>query len=85
MAKRVCIVGSGNWACAIAKIVGSNTKRLPRFEDEVRKTLLQHTSPPAAAAVGAFAAAERPPPKHAFLDSAKSTASAPREGGLEVP
>jgi hypothetical protein len=36
MAKRVSIVGSGNWACAIAKIVGNNCKRLPQFHDEVR-------------------------------------------------
>jgi glycerol-3-phosphate dehydrogenase (NAD+) len=34
--KRVAIVGSGNWACAIAKIVGTNCKRLDMFEDEVR-------------------------------------------------
>lgn len=34
--KRVSIVGSGNWACAIAKIVGVNCKRDNEFEDEVR-------------------------------------------------
>ena len=34
--KRVAIVGSGNWACAIAKIVGNNCKRGEEFEDEVR-------------------------------------------------
>jgi glycerol-3-phosphate dehydrogenase (NAD+) len=34
--KRVAIVGSGNWACAIAKIVGANCKRDEEFEDEVR-------------------------------------------------
>lgn len=33
--KRVCIVGSGNWGSAIAKIVGANCARLPTFEDEV--------------------------------------------------
>jgi glycerol-3-phosphate dehydrogenase (NAD+) len=34
--KRVAIIGSGNWACAIAKIVGNNCKRDDEFEDEVR-------------------------------------------------
>lgn len=34
--KRVAIVGSGNWACAIAKIVGVNCQRYDEFEDEVR-------------------------------------------------
>uniref|UniRef100_A0A182JXS0 Glycerol-3-phosphate dehydrogenase NAD-dependent N-terminal domain-containing protein n=1 Tax=Anopheles christyi TaxID=43041 RepID=A0A182JXS0_9DIPT len=32
---RVCIVGSGNWGSAIAKIVGANAKRLATFEDRV--------------------------------------------------
>uniref|UniRef100_A0A1Y9H2M9 Glycerol-3-phosphate dehydrogenase [NAD(+)] n=1 Tax=Anopheles dirus TaxID=7168 RepID=A0A1Y9H2M9_9DIPT len=32
---RVCIVGSGNWGSAIAKIVGVNAKRLDTFEDRV--------------------------------------------------
>ncbi|KAG6441520.1 hypothetical protein O3G_MSEX001846 [Manduca sexta] len=32
---RVCIVGSGNWGSAIAKIVGRNAARLPNFEDKV--------------------------------------------------
>ncbi|CAH2071194.1 unnamed protein product, partial [Iphiclides podalirius] len=32
---RVCIVGSGNWGSAIAKIVGKNAARLPNFEDRV--------------------------------------------------
>lgn len=31
----VCIVGSGNWGSAIAKIVGANAARLPEFEDTV--------------------------------------------------
>nr|WIM01449.1 glycerol-3-phosphate dehydrogenase [Limnephilus lunatus] len=31
----VCIVGSGNWGSAIAKIVGFNAARLPNFEDRV--------------------------------------------------
>ncbi|KAJ8260392.1 hypothetical protein GJAV_G00181570 [Gymnothorax javanicus] len=30
--KKVCIIGSGNWGSAIAKIVGSNTATNPRFE-----------------------------------------------------
>ncbi|XP_020710418.2 glycerol-3-phosphate dehydrogenase [NAD(+)], cytoplasmic [Athalia rosae] len=33
--KRVCIVGSGNWGSAIAKIVGKNAKELPQFDDRV--------------------------------------------------
>lgn len=32
---KVCIVGSGNWGSAIAKIVGANAKRLPQFDDRV--------------------------------------------------
>ncbi|XP_019411970.1 PREDICTED: glycerol-3-phosphate dehydrogenase [NAD(+)], cytoplasmic [Crocodylus porosus] len=34
--KKVCIVGSGNWGSAIAKIVGGNAARLQRFEPAVR-------------------------------------------------
>eukprot|EP00287_Rhodomonas_sp_CCMP768_P008642 CAMPEP_0196736308 /NCGR_PEP_ID=MMETSP1091-20130531/14416_1 /TAXON_ID=302021 /ORGANISM="Rhodomonas sp., Strain CCMP768" /LENGTH=201 /DNA_ID=CAMNT_0042080019 /DNA_START=14 /DNA_END=616 /DNA_ORIENTATION=- len=34
--KRVAIIGSGNWGCAIAKIVGANCKRHPEFEDTVK-------------------------------------------------
>ncbi|XP_044734107.1 glycerol-3-phosphate dehydrogenase [NAD(+)], cytoplasmic isoform X2 [Chrysoperla carnea] len=33
--KSVCIIGSGNWGSAIAKIVGVNCKRLDYFEDRV--------------------------------------------------
>ncbi|MCL4141273.1 UNVERIFIED_CONTAM: hypothetical protein GTU68_056022, partial [Idotea baltica] len=33
--KRVCIIGSGNWGSAIAKIVGSNTPKFDHFENEV--------------------------------------------------
>ena len=29
---KVCIVGSGNWGCAIATLVGRNCERLPFFE-----------------------------------------------------
>ncbi|KAK7495616.1 hypothetical protein BaRGS_00013063 [Batillaria attramentaria] len=34
--KSVCIVGSGNWGSAIAKIVGNNVKDSSKFEREVR-------------------------------------------------
>merc|ERR1712110_719661 len=35
--KKVCIVGSGNWGSAIARLVGANTARFPeRFESEVK-------------------------------------------------
>merc|ERR1711997_662880 len=34
--KKVCIVGSGNWGSAIARLVGYNAARLPdRFQKEV--------------------------------------------------
>ncbi|XP_061075817.1 glycerol-3-phosphate dehydrogenase 1b [Conger conger] len=33
--KKVCIIGSGNWGSAIAKIVGSNTATNPKFEKTV--------------------------------------------------
>jgi glycerol-3-phosphate dehydrogenase (NAD+) len=33
--KKVCIVGSGNWGCAIAKIIAFNTARHADFKDEV--------------------------------------------------
>ncbi|CAG9133103.1 unnamed protein product [Plutella xylostella] len=33
--QKVCIIGSGNWGSAIAKIVGRNAARLPNFEDTV--------------------------------------------------
>merc|ERR1711936_1484631 len=34
--KKVCIVGSGNWGSAIARLVGFNAARLPeRFQKEV--------------------------------------------------
>ncbi|XP_031358876.1 glycerol-3-phosphate dehydrogenase [NAD(+)], cytoplasmic isoform X1 [Photinus pyralis] len=33
--KKACIVGSGNWGSAIAKIVGNNAARLPQFDDHV--------------------------------------------------
>ncbi|XP_009992367.1 PREDICTED: glycerol-3-phosphate dehydrogenase [NAD(+)], cytoplasmic isoform X2 [Chaetura pelagica] len=39
--KKVCIVGSGNWGSAIAKIAGSNAARLSGFESQVRMWVLQ--------------------------------------------
>ncbi|OCT93029.1 hypothetical protein XELAEV_18016095mg [Xenopus laevis] len=36
MALKVCIVGSGNWGSAIAKIVGDNAARLPQFDNVVK-------------------------------------------------
>ncbi|KAF5307309.1 hypothetical protein FQR65_LT07025 [Abscondita terminalis] len=33
--KKACIVGSGNWGSAIAKIVGHNAALLPQFDDTV--------------------------------------------------
>ncbi|ETE61857.1 Glycerol-3-phosphate dehydrogenase [NAD+], cytoplasmic, partial [Ophiophagus hannah] len=34
--RKVCIVGSGNWGSAIAKIVGSNAARLEMFDTTVK-------------------------------------------------
>ncbi|KAJ8307072.1 hypothetical protein KUTeg_015156 [Tegillarca granosa] len=35
--KKICIVGSGNWGSAIAKIIGNNTAAMPdKFEKEVK-------------------------------------------------
>uniref|UniRef100_A0A8C2U945 Glycerol-3-phosphate dehydrogenase [NAD(+)] n=1 Tax=Coturnix japonica TaxID=93934 RepID=A0A8C2U945_COTJA len=39
--KKVCIVGSGNWGSAIAKIVGSNAARLGTFEKTVSMWVLE--------------------------------------------
>eukprot|EP00413_Alexandrium_margalefii_P047606 CAMPEP_0204606992 /NCGR_PEP_ID=MMETSP0661-20131031/59427_1 /ASSEMBLY_ACC=CAM_ASM_000606 /TAXON_ID=109239 /ORGANISM="Alexandrium margalefi, Strain AMGDE01CS-322" /LENGTH=136 /DNA_ID=CAMNT_0051618361 /DNA_START=44 /DNA_END=451 /DNA_ORIENTATION=+ len=33
--KKVTVVGSGNWGCAIAKIIAKNTARHADFKDEV--------------------------------------------------
>ncbi|KAK0090200.1 hypothetical protein PV325_002270 [Microctonus aethiopoides] len=33
--QQVCIIGSGNWGSAIAKIIGVNAKRLDNFDDRV--------------------------------------------------
>ncbi|XP_045117397.1 glycerol-3-phosphate dehydrogenase [NAD(+)], cytoplasmic-like isoform X4 [Portunus trituberculatus] len=34
--KKICILGSGNWGSAIAKIVGSNVTKFDQFDNEVR-------------------------------------------------
>ncbi|XP_060581293.1 glycerol-3-phosphate dehydrogenase [NAD(+)], cytoplasmic-like [Ruditapes philippinarum] len=34
--KRICIVGSGNWGSAIAKVVGNNVQKLDDFETEIK-------------------------------------------------
>ncbi|NWT05646.1 GPDA dehydrogenase, partial [Mionectes macconnelli] len=39
--KRVCVVGSGNWGSAIAKIAGTNAARLSGFESQVNMWVLQ--------------------------------------------
>lgn len=31
----VCVIGSGNWGCAIARVIALNTKALPEFESQV--------------------------------------------------
>ncbi|NXP40215.1 GPDA dehydrogenase, partial [Leiothrix lutea] len=39
--KKVCVVGSGNWGSAIAKIVGGNAARLSSFEKQVNMWVLE--------------------------------------------
>ncbi|XP_074420927.1 glycerol-3-phosphate dehydrogenase [NAD(+)], cytoplasmic isoform X1 [Larus michahellis] len=39
--KKVCIVGSGNWGSAIAKIAGSNAAQLSTFENQVNMWVLE--------------------------------------------
>ena len=34
--EKVCLIGSGNWGSAIAKIVGRNIIKYPDFDNEVR-------------------------------------------------
>jgi glycerol-3-phosphate dehydrogenase (NAD+) len=34
--EKVCLIGSGNWGSAIAKIVGRNVMKYPEFDNEVR-------------------------------------------------
>ena len=43
-ARRVTIIGSGNWGSAIAKIVGTNTSRLPDlFHSQVCGALVSYS------------------------------------------
>lgn len=39
--KKVTIVGSGNWGCAIAMIIGQNTARHAEFADEVQMWMFE--------------------------------------------
>ncbi|XP_062854293.1 glycerol-3-phosphate dehydrogenase 1a [Trichomycterus rosablanca] len=41
--RRVCVVGSGNWGSAIAKIVGLNAGRNPRFDPTVTLWVYEET------------------------------------------
>ncbi|XP_067250438.1 glycerol-3-phosphate dehydrogenase 1a isoform X2 [Chanodichthys erythropterus] len=41
--KRVCIVGSGNWGSAIAKIVGTNARNNPKFDSTVNMWVFEET------------------------------------------
>ncbi|KAL8621252.1 Glycerol-3-phosphate dehydrogenase [NAD(+)], cytoplasmic [Nucella lapillus] len=42
--RKVCVVGSGNWGSAIAKIVGNNALTMPeQFEKEVRMWVFEET------------------------------------------
>jgi hypothetical protein len=40
---RVCIIGSGNWGSAIAKMVGANCERYDHFEDSVNMWVFDET------------------------------------------
>jgi glycerol-3-phosphate dehydrogenase (NAD+) len=40
---RVCIIGSGNWGSAIAKMVGENCARYDHFEDEIDMWVFDET------------------------------------------
>ncbi|KAJ8385675.1 hypothetical protein AAFF_G00183880 [Aldrovandia affinis] len=40
---KVCIVGSGNWGSAIARIIGSNAQRLERFATTVKMWVFEET------------------------------------------
>ena len=40
---RVCIIGSGNWGSAIAKMVGENCRRFDHFEDKVNMWVFDET------------------------------------------
>lgn len=40
---KVCIVGSGNWGSAVAKIIGSNVKTLQKFSSTVKMWVFEET------------------------------------------
>ncbi|KAM7509208.1 hypothetical protein LguiA_019661 [Lonicera macranthoides] len=42
---RVTVVGSGNWGSVAAKLIASNTLKLPSFHDEVRMWVFEETLP----------------------------------------
>jgi len=42
-AKKVCIVGSGNWGCAIAKIIAKNAERHSEFDTTVKMWMFEET------------------------------------------
>lgn len=42
-AKKVCIIGSGNWGSAIAKIVGANAEKLAKFDTTVNMWVFEET------------------------------------------
>ncbi|XP_077582399.1 glycerol-3-phosphate dehydrogenase [NAD(+)], cytoplasmic-like [Stigmatopora nigra] len=41
--KKVCVVGSGNWGSAIAKIVGANAAANPKFDNVVNMWVFEET------------------------------------------
>uniref|UniRef100_A0A8C5VQ03 Glycerol-3-phosphate dehydrogenase [NAD(+)] n=1 Tax=Microcebus murinus TaxID=30608 RepID=A0A8C5VQ03_MICMU len=40
---KVCIVGSGNWGSAVAKIIGNNIKKLQKFSSTVKMWVFEET------------------------------------------
>uniref|UniRef100_A0A7N5P7Q4 Glycerol-3-phosphate dehydrogenase [NAD(+)] n=1 Tax=Ailuropoda melanoleuca TaxID=9646 RepID=A0A7N5P7Q4_AILME len=40
---KVCIVGSGNWGSAVAKIIGNNVKKLKKFASTVKMWVFEET------------------------------------------
>ncbi|NIG58789.1 glycerol-3-phosphate dehydrogenase protein-like isoform 2 [Pontoporia blainvillei] len=40
---KVCIVGSGNWGSAVAKIIGNNVKKLEKFASVVKMWVFEET------------------------------------------
>uniref|UniRef100_P52425 Glycerol-3-phosphate dehydrogenase [NAD(+)] n=1 Tax=Cuphea lanceolata TaxID=3930 RepID=GPDA_CUPLA len=42
---RVTVVGSGNWGSVAAKLIATNTLKLPSFHDEVRMWVFEETLP----------------------------------------